>query len=583
MKGLLPALVVGAIAVWLAVVVVPNDPAGSMPIRSFGQIPVVYQGRIKPFDTLARNSLQIISDRQTFLDESGADRAANGQAQPAIKWLLDVMSNVDAALHHKVFRIESLDLLHTLGLEPRLVPKSIRYRYAYAEMRDGLPVIEEQLRRALALDPVQRDVYQNQIIELAGHVRLFLSLWDRTIPHVAPPLSAADQWKAAEELSRQFQATGRIDPAAASLAAVLGAYEAAEAKQLRNLLINHHAIVQQRLTEPQISKVKFEVFFNGFAPFYRSAVLYLIAFVLGCLGWLGWTAALNRAAFWLIAFTLVVHSLGLVSRIYISGRPPVTNLYSSAVFIGWGCVVLGLILEAIYRLGVGNLLAAVAGFTTLLIAHFLAGDGDTFQMLQAVLDTQFWLATHVVCVTLGYSTTYMAGLLGMLFILRGVLLALRPRLAASAAATGLSSALGRMIYGTLCFALFFSFLGTVLGGLWADDSWGRFWGWDPKENGALIIVLWNALILHARWGGMVWGRGLAVLAVFGNVVVSWSWFGVNQLGVGLHAYGFTDSTSFWLILFVVLQFLIMSIGMLPLIPWSRITVEEACGDGRASS
>ena len=162
-------------------------------------------------------------------------------------------------------------------------------------------------------------------------------------------------------------------------------------------------------------------------------------------------------------------------------------------------------------------------------------------------------------------------------------MALRPRRAASAAAAGLSSALGRMIYGTLCFALFFSFLGTVLGGLWADDSWGRFWGWDPKENGALIIVLWNALILHARWGGMVWGRGLAVLAVFGNVVVSWSWFGVNQLGVGLHAYGFTDSTSFWLILFVVLQFLIMSIGMLPLIPWSRITVEEACGDERASS
>ena len=95
----------------------------------------------------------------------------------------------------------------------------------------------------------------------------------------------------------------------------------------------------------------------------------------------------------------------------------------------------------------------------------------------------------------------------------------------------------------VCFALLFSFFGTVLGGLWADDSWGRFWGWDPKENGALMIVLWNALGLHARWAGLVRERGLAALAAFGNIVTLWSWEGVNQLGVGLHAYsGLTEGT-----------------------------------------
>ena len=91
-----------------------------------------------------------------------------------------------------------------------------------------------------------------------------------------------------------------------------------------------------------------------------------------------------------------------------------------------------------------------------------------------------------------------------------------------------------MIYGVVCFATLFSFVGTVLGGIWADQSWGRFWGWDPKENGALLIVIWNALILHARWGGMVKQRGMAVLAVVGNIVTAWSWFGTNMLGVGLH-------------------------------------------------
>src|SRR5262245_37288913 len=98
--------------------------------------------------------------------------------------------------------------------------------------------------------------------------------------------------------------------------------------------------------------------------------------------------------------------------------------------------------------------------------------------------------------------------------------------------------LGRMIYGITCFALLFSFYGTVLGGLWADDSWGRFWGWDPKENGALIIVLWNALVLHARWDKMIADSGLAVLDIGGNIVTSWSWFGVHVFMKGIHMYCF---------------------------------------------
>ena len=101
-----------------------------------------------------------------------------------------------------------------------------------------------------------------------------------------------------------------------------------------------------------------------------------------------------------------------------------------------------------------------------------------------------------------------------------------------------------MVYGIICFALFFSFVGTVLGGIWADQSWGRFWGWDPKENGALLIVLWNAIILHARWGGYARERGIMTMAIFGNVITSLSWFGVNMLGVGLHSYGFMDK-AFW--------------------------------------
>src|SRR5262249_28115754 len=159
--------------------------------------------------------------------------------------------------------------------------------------------------------------------------------------------------------------------------------------------------------------------------------------------------------------------------------------------------------------------------------HHLGGSGDTLEMLQAVLDTNFWLSTHVTCVILGYSATYLAGFLAVAFIVTGVF--------TTALTKEMFKTLGTMIYGVVCFATLLSFTGTVLGGIWADQSWGRFWGWDPKENGALIIVLWNALILHARWGGMVQQRGMAALAVVGNIVTTWSWFGVNMLGVGLHS------------------------------------------------
>ena len=139
-----------------------------------------------------------------------------------------------------------------------------------------------------------------------------------------------------------------------------------------------------------------------------------------------------------------------------------------------------------------------------------------------------------------------------------------------------------MTYGTLCFSIFFSFVGTVLGGLWADDSWGRFWGWDPKENGALIIVLWNALILHARWGGLVRERGLMNLAIVGNIVTSWSWFGVNMLGIGLHSYGAMDWALKSLLAFVTSQLLLIALGNLPLNWWrSNITTQSAEVKSRA--
>src|SRR5262249_6827042 len=178
-------------------------------------------------------------------------------------------------------------------------------------------------------------------------------------------------------------------------------------------------------------------------------------------------------------------------------------------------------------------------------------------------DTNFWLATHVTCVTLGYTATLVAGLLGIIYVVRGVF---TPSLDRDMVRT-----LSQMIYGIVCFATLLSFTGTVLGGIWADYSWGRFWGWDPKENGAVLIVIWNALILHARWAGMVKQRGMAVLAIIGNMITGWSWVGTNQLGVGLHAYGFNNTLAVALVVTWIVHLGLVGVGLLPLKYWRSFT------------
>lgn len=578
---LLPWIAVLVAAAWIgSKAVPPSAEDGAMRLNEFGTLPVVYEGRVKPLDTLARNSLRVISGRQTFKDDSGT-------RQPAIRWLMDLIADPETADKHRVFYIQDTSLLQVLQLNRRP-----GYRYAVDEFRDRLREFDRQSRKAHSMEPRQRGPFERKVLELDNKLRLYLSLRESftmpqlredhiqediraaaqrrqrlaqmNLPHAVPPHSSDEQWEPYTNAAVTAWVKSMIgqptNPATRSMAAMLVHYRQDNASAFNRELDRYSQLLTE-ISAPNLDmdKTRYEVFFNRFEPFFSASILYLLAFVLGALGWLGWTRPLNRTALYLILLALAVHTFALISRIYISGRPPVTNLYSSAVFVGWGCVVLGIILELVYRMGVGITLASLGGFSTLLIAHFLSADGDTFVVLQAVLDTQFWLATHVVCISLGYATTFIAGALGILYILRGTLTpSLSPRV---------SRELARMMYGTLCFAILFSFVGTVLGGLWADDSWGRFWGWDPKENGALIIVLWNALVLHARWDGMIRDRGLAVLAVGGNIATSWSWFGVNELGAGLHSYGFTEGVALALVLFVASQLLIIALGCLPRDRW----------------
>jgi ABC-type transport system involved in cytochrome c biogenesis permease subunit len=335
---------------------------------------------------------------------------------------------------------------------------------------------------------------------------------------------------------------------------MIAAYETQNPQQFNMAVEEYRSLLDAQFSSP-MHKVKFEHWINQSQIFYVALVLYLMVAITIFIGWLMESPLINRVAVWGLIWGFGIHTIAILSRMWILGRPPFTNLYTSAVFVGWVAIALGLILERVYKNGVGAMVSGVIGFSTLIIAHHLSLQGDTMEMMQAVLDSNFWLATHVVTICIGYGATFLAGFLALVYVLRGVF------------TRGLDSAtranIIRMIYAILCFALLFSLIGTVLGGIWADQSWGRFWGWDPKENGAMIIVLWNAAILHSRWGGLVRERGLIAMALFGNIVTSFSWFGVNMLGIGLHSYGFMDQAFLGLVAFVFSQLFLIWLAYLP--------------------
>ncbi len=642
---LVPIPILLLFVIEFVVVLLPKKDA-EFHVREFARLPVLANGRIQPFDSVARNSLlQIRSTGDVPLEEvSSLKFWKHPKKLRSTEWLLEVMLKPELADTRPIFLIHHPELLGKLKLGDKGVEKSgLRY-YTYNDLKDLDRSIREEAQQISQIKAEQRTPYQKQALKLANAVVVYSRLknslrpqdsedfakevadfksaiaggveaarlsqagqdhdkaaLDRlmkpmqrfdmlagmAIPMIVPPESKAegvDAWHNSGASLMESARSGTIHPAVTYYARMATAYRQEKPAEFNQAIEEYRQWLSQGFSR-EASKGRAEFYYNDIKLFLHCIIVYLFAFILGGLGLVAasmapsFSESMRRAAFYLIALGFVAHTAALIYRMVLEGRPPVTNLYSSAIFIGWGAAALGLILERAYRVGIGNLVAALAGVITLLIAQSLALDGDTMEMMRAVLDTNFWLATHVVVVTLGYASTFVAGLLAVLYIVLGVATPIvSQRLAAPAegahavtppASGGLTvgQALTKMVYGIVCFATLFSFVGTILGGIWADQSWGRFWGWDPKENGALLIVLWNAVILHARWGGMVRERGLMNLAVLGNMITAWSWFGTNMLGIGLHSYGFMDAAFKWLMIFFISQLVVIGLGLLPLHLW----------------
>lgn len=617
MKRFIPLIVLALGALYLASTLrEPTDKAG-FNLTDFGRVPVLVGGRIKPLDTVARTSILSIRGSQYIATPDGKSITPDA-------WLADVLFNPAKADTYKIFLIENHEVADLLKVS--IEDGDGKKRFSYEQIRPLLPELERQARMVNSVEAQLRTPFQKQIMAVQQRVILYLQLkasvqvpdspdflaelvtFDKALPagiaavrakqanqpHNAEAVQAmkemadrfsyiesvgnlrtvppevgdtnANNWRTAGGALIESFGVGRVHPTVLGYAALGHAWRKGDAKQFNEIVSVLHDELAKRYPDA-MRKSDVESRFNAAAPFYSSMTLYVLAFLLAVFSWLKWPDTLQRSAFWLLTLAFIATTVGIATRMWLEGRPPVTNLYSSALGVGWGAVFLCVILERVYKNAVGAVAGGMIGFATLLIAHHLSIGGDTLEMMRAVLDSNFWLATHVVVITIGYSATFLAGFLALVYIFRGVFTKSLDKATADA--------LYRMVYGIVCFATLFSLIGTVLGGIWADQSWGRFWGWDPKENGALIIVIWNAIILHARWGGMVKARGVMAMAVFGNIVTSWSWFGTNMLGVGLHSYGFMDAAFYWLVAFVASQLLIIALAAIPLEKWKSFRGSDA--------
>jgi len=306
----------------------------------------------------------------------------------------------------------------------------------------------------------------------------------------------------------------------------------------------------------EYSKVELENYYLGASWHYRALHWFLLALIVVALGWMApkkkwlWAAGIVMTA---IPLSFLVTDI--VLRCVIRSRPPIVNLYDTFLFIAAVGVTAAIVAEVVVRRRFIIALAPVFGALLIALARaFEVEDGkDQMAPLQAVLDTNYYLATHVTSINIGYAAGMFASLVGTAWLLMQAF-GIRRR------DTVFHKSVVRATYGLVAFGLIFAVFGTIYGGVWANDSWGRFWGWDPKENGALLICIAQVSLLHARFCGWVKDLGFCIGAALTGIVVAFSWFHVNLLGIGLHSYGFASSTKTALFTYYGVELGLVAIG-----------------------
>lgn len=569
-------------------------------LSEFKSLPVLHDGRVKPLDTLARIELLRFSKKdsyegqpaikwlaETLFDPSEAPNQkifviANAQTRhlmgleerkkplysfvelspglektaPMLEDLMAIPAKQQTEDQKDLLRVHENALEYTFLLRSfsSLLPLNIQLPATWQKRAGLLP---ESPVTYLALKKIEPDIEAEvkTIIKHKGQnpekyssdeqATAMLGWQLQTIGKVGEnntllrviPLEDQSDWASPWELINDGKATPATRKFIESWGAIALAWQTGNSADWQSAIKTLRSDITEKMGKDSIisKKLDIEDLYNTLSPFTTSIFIFAASMALSFLYLASRNALLRRISLVALLAALSIQTLGLGIRIFLMERPPVGTLYESLLFVALIAPLVGYATELKLKNGLALTAAGISGALIGLLAMSMAGEDDTMKMLGAVLNTRFWLTTHVLCITIGYGWCLITSVMAHL------LLAGRANQKISGET---ESQLLRTISNLALFSLLFTAVGTILGGIWADQSWGRFWGWDPKENGALLIVLWLVWLIHGKLAGQIseniWLGGMALL----SVAVATAWIGVNLLGVGLHSYGFIEGV-FW--------------------------------------
>lgn len=501
-------------------------------------IPVQDAGRIKPFDTFARESLQLIYGKQRYEGKDATEVVFTWLILPDF-WLSQPLIEIRHAGLREALKIKS---------EAKHFPPQSLF------VNERVPLVIQELEskssRGEKLNP-----YYQAVQRLQNQLGLFQAIRTGVGLRIVPD-TASDKWKAVSELEGEmrdsFMAVSKGFVDSISMAEKDKKPQANEEleKAVASFIEKARALSPEKYANS--TAISLEEHLNHFHPFMWAWISYFVGLLL-LVGFM----STERAGFRTGAMTFVwigflLHLYGMGLRIYLAGRPPVSNMYETVVWVSWGSVLFGIILERVQKTQL--LLACASGIAVFcLILTDLAPTvlDASIQPLEPVLRSTFWLTTHVLIITISYAAFFLAFALGdvlVFFYLKD-----EQRFAKQIHAGT------QAIYRAIQIGVVLLAFGIILGGIWADYSWGRYWGWDPKETWALIALLGYLALLHGRLVGWVKNFQLAVGAIVSFSLVIMAWYGVNYvLGAGLHSYGFGAGGFEYVAAFVGAHFLYVS-------------------------
>lgn len=587
--------------------------------NQIGTIPILHEGRIKPLDTFARITLKQIYNKETFNGESATTWLATALFDPRASSEEKIFRIENPNIRHALGVIERKRPLYAFAeiskglgttinsLEPILAKdKKIRTKdesdlLALHEAALNYSQILRSFSLLLPLNIIIPNALQNDVITEKDGTLSYLTLkkfeqmnlnatkiiiakkgndFDnyteeekktvllsyqlellqnvaarneilRIIP--SPWAESKGEWFSPWSLYQSGQASPETAPLIDDLKQIAKAYSENNQENFDQSIIRFKENLAELNPSYSASKLTLEQSIQTLDPQTLSLILYGISFVL-CLILLSFPSTAPKFLYTItLSITIgavTVQAIDILARIYILARPPVSTLYESIIFVSFIASLIALACERKYKDGLFIFLASISALILGMLSLSLTNHEDTKVMLSAVLNTQFWLATHVICITLGYAWCVIVSIFAHLILLQ---------VALKKITTEKLDSFMKSLHSLTLIALLLTAIGTILGGIWADQSWGRFWGWDPKENGALLIVLWLIWILHGGLAGSFSRIMILTLLSLTSIIVALAWIGVNLLGVGLHSYGFTEGLFWGLSLFIMLEILIVTL------------------------